>query len=63
MIDNAEKFFDSFTPINNSLNLGKTYRSLEDAAFHILEPLIYEELEGQLQPMQKGDAECLRMMK
>ncbi|MDR9500693.1 MAG: hypothetical protein RI601_02735 [Desulfurivibrionaceae bacterium] len=49
-------------PVNSSSNWGKAYRSIEDAAFHILDPKVYEELEHQVAPLQAEDTQCLKIL-
>ncbi len=62
MANKPDDILDFLLPVNNNLNLGKAYRSIEDAAFHILQPKVYEELEHQVAPIQAEDTECLKIL-
>ncbi|MDR9500846.1 MAG: HD domain-containing protein [Desulfurivibrionaceae bacterium] len=58
----AEETLHYLVPIARRLNLGVLRRRLEDAAFRVLNPGIYEVLERQVAPIRAEDAACLEIL-
>ncbi len=63
VVREAEETLHYFVPIARRLNLGILRRRLEDAAFRILKPGVYNELESLVAPIQAEDAACLEILK
>ncbi|MDD5205727.1 MAG: hypothetical protein PHS17_09910 [Desulfobacterales bacterium] len=58
----ARETLDFYVPIADRLSLGELRRQLEDASFHILDPVGYEALRHKVIPIQAEDDKCLSIL-
>lgn len=59
----ARETLELYVPLADRMSMGSLRTRLEDACFRILQPTIYAEVKGSLQPIREGDQICLSLLK
>lgn len=60
--DIAQESLELYAPLADRMSMGSLRTRLEDTCFRILQPTIYAEVKGSLQPIQEGDQICLSLL-